>query len=101
MKEIRETDRLLNGIKKIHMVGIGGSGMCPLAEILKSMGYDVSGSDSIKTEKTDYLESIGIKVFIGQNGKNVEGAELLAFSAAIPNDNPERVRAKETLFKID
>lgn len=95
MKEIRETDRLLNGIKKIHMVGIGGSGMCPLAEILKSMGYDVSGSDSIKTEKTDYLESIGIKVFIGQNGKNVEGAELLAFSAAIPNDNPERVRAKE------
>lgn len=95
MKEIRETDRLLNGIKRIHMVGIGGSGMCPLAEILKSMGYDVSGSDSIKTEKTDYLESIGIKVFIGQNGKNVEGAELLAFSAAIPNDNPERVRAKE------
>lgn len=95
MKEIRETDRLLNGIKKIHMVGIGGSGMCPLAEILKSMGYDVSGSDSIKTEKTDYLESIGIKVFIGQNGKNVEGAELLAFSAAIPNDNPERVKAKE------
>ncbi len=95
MKEIRETDKLLNGIKRIHMVGIGGSGMCPLAEILKSMGYDVSGSDSIKTEKTDYLESIGIKVFIGQNGKNVEGAELLAFSAAIPNDNPERVRAKE------
>ena len=95
MKEIRETDKLLIGIKRIHMVGIGGSGMCPLAEILKSMGYDVSGSDNIKTEKTDYLESIGITVFIGQREENVAGAELLAFSAAVPADNPERAAARK------
>ena len=95
MKEIRETDKLLSGIKRIHMVGIGGSGMCPLAEILKSMGYDVSGSDNIKTEKTEYLESIGITVHIGQREENVKGAELLAFSAAVKSDNPERVCASK------
>ncbi|MCQ2455707.1 MAG: UDP-N-acetylmuramate--L-alanine ligase [Clostridia bacterium] len=95
MKEIRETDKLLNGIKRIHMVGIGGSGMCPLAEILLSRGFIISGSDNVKTEKTDYLESIGIKVFIGQKAENVDGAELLAYSAAIPETNPERLRAKE------
>ncbi len=95
MKEIRETDKLLNNIKRIHMVGIGGSGMCPIAEILHSKGFCVSGSDNLKTEKTDYLESLGIKVFIGQKEENIEGAELLAYSAAVPENNPERVAAKE------
>lgn len=95
MKEIRETDKLLNGIKRVHMIGIGGSGMCPIAEILKSMGYDVSGSDNLKTEKTDYLESIGITVFLGQDAKNVESAELVAYSAAVLKTNIERVRAEQ------
>ncbi len=95
MKELRETDKLLLGINKIHMVGIGGSGMCPIAEILKSKGFCVSGSDSLKTEKTDYLESLGIKVFIGQKKENIDGAELLAYSAAVPENNPERVAARE------
>jgi len=94
VKEIRENDKLLDNIKKIHMIGIGGSGMCPLAEILFSKGYKVSGSDNTATEKTKYLEDLGIKIFIGQRQENIEGAELIAYSAAIPETNPERVAAK-------
>ncbi len=94
MKEIRETDKLLKGVKRIHLIGIGGSGMCPLAEVLNSFGYIITGSDSTETEKTGYLRNMGIEVFIGQKEENVSGAELVAYSAAIPEDNPERVYAQ-------
>ncbi len=95
MKEPRQTDKLLKGIKKIHMIGIGGSGMCPLAEILLSLGFTVSGSDNTETEKTAYLRDLGIKVYIGQSKENVADAQLVAYSAAIPSENPERVGATE------
>ncbi len=94
MKEIRETDKLLTDIKHIHMIGIGGSGMCPIAEILHSKGYTVTGSDNVDTEKTQYLRELGIKVFIGQKKENIEGAELVAYSAAVPETNPEREEAR-------
>jgi len=94
VKEIRETDKLLNGIKRIHMIGIGGSGMCPLAEILNEKGFIVSGSDKVETEKTDYLKGLGITVYCGQSAENIKDAELVAFSAAVPEDNVERLEAK-------
>lgn len=93
MKESRPSDKLLENIKKIHMIGIGGSGMCPLAEVLKARGYSVSGSDNIETEKTMRLRDLGIKVYIGQKAENIDGAELVAYSAAVPETNPEREAA--------
>lgn len=94
MKQLHGEDVLLNGIKHIHMIGIGGSGMCPLAELLVSLGYTVTGSDSVDTELTKKLCALGIKVSIGQSASNVHGAQLVAYSAAVPEDNPERLEAE-------
>ena len=95
MKELRATDKLLTGIKRVHMIGIGGSGMCPLAEILHSKGYVLTGSDNNEGDTLNRIKNLGIKVFMGHNAKNIEGAELVVYSAAISEDNPERVAAKE------
>lgn len=88
-------DNLLNNIKRIHFIGIGGSGMCPLAEILKSEGFEISGSDMNEGETLDKIKSCGIPVFMGHAKENIEGAELVVYSAAIKGDNPERAAAKE------
>ena len=95
MKELRSTDKLLTGVKRVHMIGIGGSGMCPLAEILHSKGYILTGSDNNEGDTLNRIKNLGIKVFMGHNAENVEGAELVVYSAAISEDNPERVAAKE------
>ncbi len=93
MKQLRKEDKILDHISHIHMVGIGGSGMYPLAEILHSKGYAVSGSDRTETDYTRRLESLGIKVYYGQAEQNVTGAQLVVYSAAVSADNPERVAA--------
>ena len=95
MKELRSTDKLLTNIKRVHMVGIGGSGMCPLAEILHSKGYILSGSDNNEGDTLNRVKKLGIKVYMGHSASNIEGAELVVYSAAISEDNPERVAAKE------
>ncbi len=95
MKQLRETDLLLTGIKRVHMIGIGGSGMCPLAEILHSKGYVLTGSDNNEGDTLNRIKALGIKVFMGHNAENVKDAELVVYSAAISEDNPERVAAKE------
>lgn len=95
MKELRSTDLLLTGISRVHMIGIGGSGMCPLAEILHSKGYLLTGSDNNEGDTLNRIKSLGIKVFMGHNAENVHGAELVVYSAAISEDNPERVEAKK------
>ena len=88
-------DSLMNKIKRIHFIGIGGSGMCPLAEILRSEGYELSGSDMNEGETLDRIKSYGIPVFMGHDAKNIEGAELIVYSAAIKENNPERKAAVE------
>lgn len=88
-------DSLMNKIKRIHFIGIGGSGMCPLAEILRSEGYELSGSDMNEGETLDRIKSYGIPVFMGHDAKNIEGAELVVYSAAIKENNPERKAAVE------
>ena len=95
MKIAKASDKLLTSIKRIHMIGIGGSGMCPLAEVLQAKGYTVSGSDNIETEKTRRLRELGITVFIGQKAENIGEAELVAYSAAVSPENPERKAAEE------
>ncbi len=85
----------LENIKTIHFVGIGGSGMCPLAEILLSKGYNITGSDCNESDTLDRIKTYGITVHMGHNAENVVGADLVVYSAAIKKDNPELVSAKE------
>ena len=93
MKELRLTDHLLENISRVHMIGIGGSGMCPLAEILHSKGYILTGSDNNEGDTLNRIKSLGIKVFMGHAASNIDGAQLVVYSAAISEDNPERAEA--------
>ena len=88
-------DSLLNNIKRIHFIGIGGSGMCPLAEILRSEGFELSGSDMNESDTLDRIKSYGIPVYMGHKAENISGAELVVYSAAIKDTNPERQAAVE------
>ena len=88
-------DHLLDNIKRIHFIGIGGSGMCPLAEILHSEGFILSGSDCNESDTLERIKGYGIKVYMGHRAENIEGAELIVYTAAVKKDNPELVAAKE------
>ena len=88
-------DSLMDNIKRIHFIGIGGSGMCPLAEILHHEGYELSGSDMNEGETLDRIKGYGIPVFMGHAAENIKGAELVVYSAAVKETNPERQAAKE------
>lgn len=87
-------NELLNKIKHIHFIGIGGSGMCPLAEILHSEGYTITGSDNNESSTLERIRKLGIKVTLGQRAENIEGAEMIVYTAALLSDNPELVAAK-------
>ena len=100
MKQLREEDKIISRVKRVHMIGIGGSGMCPLAEILHSKGYEITGSDNNISDPLKRVQNLGIKVFMGHNGENVKGAELVVYSAAISKDNPELVYAAENGIPI-
>jgi len=85
----------LSDYKNIHCIGIGGVGVSAIAEILLSRGYNVSGSDMKQSDLTDRLAADGVKVYIGHSAENVEDAELIVYSAAIAEENPEVIRARE------
>ncbi len=94
MKELRKEDRIIEKVKKIHMIGIGGSGMCPLAEILHRKGYILTGSDNNESDPLKRIKALGITVYMGHNSENVRDAQLVVYSAAISEDNPEITEAK-------
>ena len=81
--------------KKIHMVGIGGAGMCPLAELLLSRGHKVTGSDRSQSAATARLKSLGIQIQFDHTPNIVKDAEILIYSSAVREDNPERQYARE------
>lgn len=76
-------------IRRMHFVGIGGAGMCGIAEVIKNQGYDVSGSDIKASKTTERLEQMGVQVFIGHDASNIVGADVLVVSTAIDGENPE------------
>lgn len=78
-----------NRIKNIHFVGIGGSGMCGIAEVLHNLGFNVSGSDASQSAVTRHLSSLGVRVFPGHTAEHIDGAEVVVTSTAIAQDNPE------------
>lgn len=88
-------DHILEKVKKIHFIGIGGSGMCPLAEILYSEGFTLTGSDSAESDTLERIKAMGIKVYNGHFAENVKDTELVVYTAAVKSDNPELVAAKE------
>ena len=82
--------------KQVHFVGIGGSGMSGLARIAISHGIKVSGSDSSDSSVLNALRAIGAEVFVGHNTENIAGADLVVYSNAIKESNPERQAASST-----
>jgi UDP-N-acetylmuramate--alanine ligase len=85
----------LDGIRHIHLIGIGGIGVSALAPMLAHQGYLVTGSDPARNEVTDRLRAQGIGVFHTHEAGNVEGADLIVYSSAIKPDNPEIIAAHE------
>ncbi|MEM8766934.1 MAG: UDP-N-acetylmuramate--L-alanine ligase [Pseudomonadota bacterium] len=82
-------------IRRIHFVGIGGTGMCGIAEVLLNQGYAVSGSDIRASSVTERLEGLGATVRIGHGAENVTGADVVVVSSAVTEDNPEVVAAHD------
>ena len=76
-------------IKSIHFIGIGGAGMCGIAEVMKNQGYSISGSDIKESVVTQRLQTLGIEVFIGHDSKNIANADVIVVSSAIDRENPE------------
>ena len=84
----------LDGKNHLHFIGIGGSGMYPMAQILHEKGYYITGSDNNETDTLQKVREMGIHVTLGQRAENIEGADLIVYSAAIMADNPELVAAR-------
>uniref|UniRef100_UPI003AB47122 Mur ligase domain-containing protein n=1 Tax=Neglectibacter timonensis TaxID=1776382 RepID=UPI003AB47122 len=92
---MNEIDNILDHVKKLHFVGIGGSGMCPMAEILYHNGYLLTGSDVNESDTLDRIRNYGIPVFMGHRAENIGNAEAVVYTAACKQDNPELVAARE------
>ncbi|NMG47341.1 UDP-N-acetylmuramate--L-alanine ligase [Azoarcus communis] len=81
-------------VKNIHFVGIGGSGMSGIAEVMVNLGFGVSGSDLGESAATRRLKAMGAKVMLGHDAANVQAADALVVSTAVRNDNPEVIAAR-------
>ena len=86
--------------KHIHFVGIGGIGMSGIAELLLNLGYEVSGSDLKDSPVTNRLSDLGGRFFSGHRKENMEGADVVVYSSAVPGDNPEILEAKERYVPV-
>lgn len=89
------SENILDKVKKLHFVGIGGSGMCPMAEILFHKGFQLTGSDVNESDTLDRIRSYGIPVQMGHRAENIGDAEVVVYTAACKQDNPELVAARE------
>ena len=87
-------------IRRIHMIGIGGTGMCGIAEVLVNLGYAVAGSDIRASAVTARLQSLGIEVFIGHEAQHISGADVVVTSSAVTADNPELVAARDARVPV-
>ncbi len=83
-----------NRVGSIYMIGIGGSGMSGIAEILLNLGYEVYGSDMSSSKTVANLQALGANIYIGHDAKNVQQVDVVVKSTAISDDNPEIVQAK-------
>ncbi len=89
-----------HAIRHLHFVGIGGAGMSGIAEVLLTLGYEVSGSDAAAGAATQRLQSLGATVFHGHAREHVAAADALVVSSAIARDNPELLEARARRIPI-
>ncbi|MEP7068582.1 MAG: UDP-N-acetylmuramate--L-alanine ligase [Usitatibacter sp.] len=87
-------------VKRIHFVGIGGSGMSGIAEVFANLGYTVSGSDISENPAVRRLRQMGIRIVTGHAGENVADADVVVTSSAVKPDNPEVIRAREAHIPV-
>jgi len=92
--------RPMRRIKRVHFVGIGGTGMNGIAEVLVNQGFKVSGSDLRDSRATRRLSNLGVRVFIGHSAAHIEGVDVLVVSTAVPDNNPEVVAARELRIPV-
>ena len=89
-----------HAIKHIHFVGIGGSGMSGIAEVLRNLGYEISGSDLADSPTLRRLAALGIRTSIGHAEANIAGADAVVTSTAVQSDNPEVLAARKRLIPV-
>lgn len=87
-------------VRHIHFVGIGGSGMSGIAEVLANLGYQVSGSDLSENTATRRLKSLGVSVKTQHLAENINGSDAVVISSAVQADNPEVVAARESRIPV-
>src|SRR5712664_3124684 len=87
-------------IRRIHLVGIGGSGMSGIAEVLLNLVYQVSGSDVKESEGVARLRSLGARIFVGHRAEQVEGADVVVASTAIAESNPEILESHKRTIPV-
>jgi UDP-N-acetylmuramate--alanine ligase len=92
--------QVLGDIDKIHFVGIGGTGMCGIAEVLSNLGYTVTGSDIKESATTTRLQEMGVKVFFGHHADNVADVDVVVTSTAVDRANPEISTAYEKRIPV-
>lgn len=100
MNELAYQVPTMRRIRHIHFVGIGGSGMCGIAEVLLTQGYKISGSDLKSGAVVERLASLGAKICIGHLAKNIAGADVVVVSSAINESNPEIKAALEARIPV-
>lgn len=99
-RRLQNTGNLAAEFRRVHFVGIGGSGMSGIAEVLCTLGYEVSGSDMADSAATRRLASLGARVMRGHNAANVLGTDCVVVSSAIKHDNPELMEARSQRIPI-
>ena len=87
-------------VRRIHFVGIGGTGMCGIAEVLANEGYEVTGSDLSENAAVEHLREVGVKISIGHKPENVTGASVVVVSSAIRKNNPEYEEAQKERIPV-
>jgi len=92
--------RSYSKLKHIHMVGIGGTGMNGIAEVLLNLGYKVSGSDMSKNQSTDRLAKLGADISIGHNAASIAGSDVVVISSAVKENNVEVVEARQQKIPV-
>ncbi|MCI9552786.1 MAG: UDP-N-acetylmuramate--L-alanine ligase, partial [Acutalibacter sp.] len=92
---MQSNPNFLDTVHRLHFVGIGGSGMCPMAEILLHKGYAITGSDQNESDTLDRIKSYGIPVHMGHRPENIGDAQAVVYTAACKPDNPELAAARE------
>jgi UDP-N-acetylmuramate--alanine ligase len=100
MSYLTPTNKFVNRMKNIHLIGIGGSGMSGIAEVLKNLGFVVSGSDLNDSDVVQRLRKIGIEVTIGHHADNVRQANVVVISSAINDSNNELIAARSRNIEI-